>query len=85
MSCGKRGCGCGRGFDSGCGRRECSREFRRILAELRGSGFNVSVLTRGAEFCHQKVVSFEDNVVFTVNHEGCVRATCIERIDSVDF
>jgi hypothetical protein len=86
MSCGKRGCRCGRGFDCGCRRRrECSREFRRILAELRGSGFNVSILTRGAHFAHQKVVSFEDNVIFTVNPEGCVRATCIDRIDSVDF
>lgn len=87
MSCG-RGCRCGcrRGGRCRCGRRrECNREFRRILAELRGSGFNVSILTRGAHFAAQKVVAFEDNVVFTVNPEGCVRATCIGRIDSVDF
>jgi hypothetical protein len=81
----------GRGFerfgDECCGEfeEECEFEFRLLLAELRGSGFTVSITTRGAVFCNQKVVGFEDDVVFTVNPEGCVRATCIERIDSIDF
>jgi hypothetical protein len=79
----------GFGFRDGCGhrrrRRRCTREFRRLLAELRGSGFTVSIVTRGAEFCHQKVVGFERDVVFTANREGVVRATCVARIDSVDF
>jgi hypothetical protein len=78
----------GFGFRDGCfegRRRRCRREFRRLLAELRGSGFTVSIVTRGAQFCHQKVVAFEDGVVFTVNREGVIRATCIERIDSIDF
>jgi hypothetical protein len=81
-NCGsQRGCNCNFGF----GRRGCDREFRRILRELRGTGFTVSITTRGANFNNQKVVSFEDNVVFTVNHNGLVRATCIDRIDSIDF
>jgi hypothetical protein len=72
--------------ECGCEEREeCENEFRRILAELRGSGFTVSITTRGAVFCNLKVVAFEDDVVFTVSREGCVRATCIERIDQIDF
>jgi hypothetical protein len=67
------------------GRRSCDREFRRLLLELRGSGFTVSITTRGANFNNQKVVAFEDGVVFTVNNNGVVRATCIDRIDSIDF
>lgn len=59
--------------------------IRRLLEDLRGGGFNTSLLIDGVEITGQKVVAFENNVVFTVNGAGLARATRIDQIDSVDF
>lgn len=59
--------------------------IRRLLEQLRGTGFNVSITIDGTEFTGQKVVAFEDGLVFTVNTAGLVRATRVDRIASVDF
>lgn len=84
--CGRRTCNCPFDIDRfGCRRRGCEREFRRLLQDLRGGGFNTSITIRGAEFVDLKVVSFEDDVVFTVNDAGLARAFCIDRIDAIDF
>jgi hypothetical protein len=56
-----------------------------LLRDLRGGGFNTSLLIRGVQLVGQKVVAFEGNVVFTVDAAGLARATSIGRIDSVDF
>lgn len=62
-----------------------SAVVRRLLEDLRGGGFNTSITVRGFEFTGQKVVSFENGVVFTVNAAGVARATVIGDIQSVDF
>jgi len=59
--------------------------IRRLLEDLRGSGFNVSLTLDGIQFGGQKVVSFENGLVFTVDGAGVARATVINQIDSVDF
>lgn len=59
--------------------------IRRLLEDLRGSGFNVSLILDGVVIEGQKVVSFDNDLVFTVNANGLVRATRIDRIDSVNF
>lgn len=59
--------------------------IRRLLEDLRGGGFNTSLVINGIQFSGQKVVSFENNTVFTVDSNGVARATPIVRIDSVDF
>lgn len=87
-SCGRNTCNCPFGIDRFGGRRRenrCTREFRRLLRDLRGGGFNTSITIRGAEFEDLKVISFEDDVVFTVDEAGLARAFCIERIDAIDF
>lgn len=85
-SCGRRTCNCPAGIDRfGSRRRGCEREFRNLLRDLRGGGFNTSITVRGAEFEDLKVVAFEDGVVFTVDENGLARAFCIERIDAIDF
>lgn len=50
-----------------------------------GGGFNTSLVVDGVVIRRQKVVAFENDVVYTVNRNGLARATRIERIDSVDF
>lgn len=59
--------------------------IRRLLEDLRGGGFNTSLTIDGFNIAGQKVVSFENGVVFTVNAAGVARATVIAEIDSVDF
>lgn len=85
-SCGRRTCNCPCGIDRFGPRRNSERVFRDLLADLRGGGFNTSILTNGGvEFEDLKVISFENGVVFTVDEEGLARAFRIDRIDSVDF
>lgn len=57
----------------------------QLLRDLRGGGFNTSLTLRGVNITGQKVVAFENGVVFTVNGAGLARATRISQIDSVDF
>lgn len=57
----------------------------QLLRDLRGGGFNTSIVLPGVTFNNQKVVSFENGVVFTVQANGVVRATEINEINSVDF
>lgn len=59
--------------------------IRRLLEDLRGGGFNASLILNGVVIEGQKVVSFENDLVFTVNAAGLVRSTRIDRIDSVNF
>lgn len=59
--------------------------IRRLLEDLRGGGFNTSLTVDGVQFLGQKVVAFENGVVFTVDAAGVARATVITSIDSVDF
>lgn len=59
--------------------------IRRLLEDLRGSGFTVSLTLDGIQFTGQKVVAFENGLVYTVDGAGVVRATVINQIDSVDF
>jgi hypothetical protein len=59
--------------------------IRALLEDLRGPNFGVSITIDGTEFTGQKVVAFENDLVFTVNAAGLVRATRIDRIASVDF
>lgn len=59
--------------------------IRRLLEDLRGGGFNASITVNGFQFNMQKVVCFENNVVFTVDAAGMVRATPLANIQSVDF
>ncbi|MFO7274153.1 MAG: hypothetical protein DIU55_004730 [Bacillota bacterium] len=59
--------------------------IRQLLQDLRGSGFNTSLVLDGVVIRRQKVVAFENDVVFTVDRKGLARATRIDRIDSVDF
>lgn len=59
--------------------------IRRLLEDLRGGGFNTSIVLQGVTFENQKVVSFENGVVFTVDAAGLARATVIGDILSVDF
>jgi hypothetical protein len=56
-----------------------------LLQNLIGGGFNASITINGVEFTGQKVVAFENGVVYTVNNAGVARATVIANIDSVDF
>lgn len=58
---------------------------RRLLEDLRGGGFNASLTLNGFQFNGQKVVAFENGVVFTVDAAGVARATVIADIQSVDF
>lgn len=57
----------------------------QLLQDLRGGGFNTSLLLDGLQIKDQKVVAFSNGVVFTVNSDGVARATVIAEIDSVDF
>ncbi|HWI65717.1 MAG TPA: hypothetical protein VNT75_28135 [Symbiobacteriaceae bacterium] len=59
--------------------------IRRLLEDLRGGGFNTALTVEGFEFAGQKVVSFENGVVFTVNDAGLARATVIGQIQSTAF
>lgn len=59
--------------------------IRALLMDLRGGGFNASLTLDGVELKHQKVVAFENGVVFTVDQNGLARATVIAQIQSVDF
>jgi hypothetical protein len=59
--------------------------IRRLLEDLRGGGFNTSITLNNIEFAGQKVVAFENGVVFTVDRNGVGRATPIGNIQSVDF
>lgn len=59
--------------------------IRTLLEDLRGGGFNTSITLNGVNLVGQKVIAFENGVVFTVNNAGVARATVIGRIDSVDF
>lgn len=59
--------------------------IRRLLEDLRGSGFTVSLTLDGIQFTGQKVVAFENGLVYTVDGAGVARATVINQIDSVDF
>lgn len=59
--------------------------IRTVLQDLRGGGFNTSLTISGVNIVGQKVVAFEDVVVFTVNNAGVARATVIADIQSVDF
>lgn len=56
-----------------------------LLQNLRGNGFNASITLPGFNFTGQKVVAFENGVVYTVNDAGVARATVISNIQSVDF
>lgn len=57
----------------------------QLLQDLRGGGFNTSLLLDGFQINAQKVVSFANGVVYTVDAAGVARATVIAEIDSVDF
>lgn len=59
--------------------------IRRLLEDLRGGGFNTSLTVDGFQFNGQKIVSFENGVVFTVDAAGVARATVIGQLQSVDF
>ncbi|MGE5673483.1 MAG: hypothetical protein ACM3XM_06300 [Mycobacterium leprae] len=59
--------------------------IRRLLEDLRGGGFNASITISGFNFTGQKVIAFENVVVYTVNAAGGARATPIADILSVDF
>lgn len=59
--------------------------IRRLLEDLRGGGFNTSITIDGVNITGQKVVAFENGVVYTVNSNGVARATVISEIDSIDF
>lgn len=59
--------------------------IRALLEDLRGGGFNTSITLDGFQFNRQKVICFENGVVFTVNEDGVARATNIALIQSVDF
>lgn len=60
-------------------------DIRQLLEDLRGGGFNTSLLIDGFQIAGQKVVAFSNGVVFTVDNGGLARATRIDQIDSVDF
>jgi hypothetical protein len=62
-----------------------NQTIRRLLEDLRGGGFNTSITVVGATFIGQKVIAFENGVVFTVDQNGLARATVIGDIQSVDF
>jgi len=59
--------------------------IRGLLEDLRGGGFTASLIVDGVIIENQKVVAFENGVVYTVNAAGLARATLIDRIDSVNF
>ncbi|HWI52837.1 MAG TPA: hypothetical protein VNT01_11930 [Symbiobacteriaceae bacterium] len=59
--------------------------IRRLLEDLRGGGFNTSITVDSFQFNAQKIVSFENGVVFHVDAGGVARATLISQIQSVDF
>lgn len=59
--------------------------IRRLLEDLRGGGFNASLTINGFTFTRQKVVAFENGVVYTVGEDGTARATVISTIQSVDY
>jgi len=44
--------------------------IRQLLQDLRGSGFNTSLVLDGVVIRRQKVVAFENDVVFTVDRKG---------------
>ncbi len=62
-----------------------NRTIRQLLEDLRGGGFNTSLIVDGVVIENQKVVAFENGVVYTVNTNGVARATRIDQIDSVNF
>ena len=59
--------------------------IRRLLEDLRGGGFNTSLTVNNFTFTRQKVVAFENGVVYTVSEDGTARATLIADVQSVDF
>ncbi|MBP2019660.1 hypothetical protein J2Z79_003102 [Symbiobacterium terraclitae] len=62
-----------------------SSTIRQLLEDLRGGGFNTSLIVDGVVIENQKVVAFENGIVYTVNANGVARATRIDQIDSVNF
>lgn len=56
-----------------------------LLQQLRGGGFNADIVLNGVIFNGQKVVAFENNVVFTVDDNGRVHATPVANILSASF
>ncbi len=62
-----------------------SSVIRQLLEDLRGGGFNTSLVVDGVVITGQKVVAFENGVVYTVNEAGVARATLVNQIDSVNF
>jgi len=59
--------------------------IRQLLEDLRGGGYNTSLIVDGVVIENQKVVAFENGIVYTVNANGVARATRIDQIDSVNF
>jgi len=59
--------------------------IRRLLEDLRGGGFNTILTVDGFQFEGQKVISFENGVVFTTDAGGLARATVIADIQSTAF
>lgn len=62
-----------------------SAVIRRLLEDLRGGGFNTSLTVDGFQFNNQKIIAFENGVVYSVDANGLARATLISQIQSVDF
>jgi len=59
--------------------------IRALLQDLRGGGFNTSLVLDGVSLIGQKVIAFENGVVYSVDANGLARATVIAQIQSVDF
>ncbi|HWI51792.1 MAG TPA: hypothetical protein VNT01_06590 [Symbiobacteriaceae bacterium] len=59
--------------------------IRRLLEDLRGGGFNASITVNNFQFNGQKIIGFENGVVFSTDAAGIARATIIADIQSVDF
>lgn len=57
----------------------------QLLQDLRGGGFNASLIMDGVTIEGQKVIAFENGVLYTVNSAGVARAIRIDAIDSVNF
>lgn len=64
---------------------QATDEFKRLLRNLVGSGFTVSITVEGASFHKLKVVDVVDNVAYTVSATGVVNAFDISEIGRVDF
>ncbi|MFZ5817551.1 MAG: hypothetical protein ACOY93_20015 [Bacillota bacterium] len=62
-----------------------STSIRELLQRLIGGGFTVSLIVDGVVITDQKVVSVTNDLVFTVNAAGVVRATRLAEIDSINY